>query len=85
MPAGTPVNRTWVVITRDGSYVIDWGDNLFQDVQSGDFIKVKESDISHHPSDEELDWLVHINRVHHYDSRTIYFYNLPERPQHTID
>ena len=56
-----------MVITRDGSYVIDWGDNLFQDVQSGDFIKVKESDISHHPSDEELDWLVHINRVHHYE------------------
>jgi len=85
MPAGTPVNRMWVVITRDGSYVIDWGDNLFQDVQSGEFITIKESDISHHPTDEELDWLVHINRVHHYDSRTVYFYNLPERPQHTIE
>jgi hypothetical protein len=84
MPSGTPVDRQWVVVTQNGDFVIDWGDQ-FQDVYTGDFVELKEGDISHHPSDKELDWLVHINRVASYDTKTIYFFNLPERPQKMID
>ncbi len=85
MVLGTPVDRQWLLVTTDGLTVIDWGDNVFQDVQSGEFIELKEVSISHHPSDQELDWLVHINRVSGFDKHTVYFYNLPERPHKMID
>lgn len=85
MPTGTAVNRQWIVISRDGTFVIDWGDGLFQDLIGGDFIKVSEADISHHPSESELAWLMHIDRVSYYDSKMVYIHNLPERPQKTIE
>jgi hypothetical protein len=85
MPTGTAVNRQWIVITREGSFVIDWGDGLFQDLISGEFVPIGEADISHHPTESELDWLMHIDRVSFYDSKTVYIHNLPERPQRTID
>ena len=82
---GTPINRQWILCLKDGSVVIDWGDGLFQDVRTGDFIKAKESDVSHHIRNEELDLLIHIGRVSAYTATTIWFPNLPERPQKTID
>ena len=82
---GTPVNRHWVLVLQDGSIVIDWGDGLFQDVRSGDFLEVLEKDISHHVLNEELDWLVKIGRVGSFTSGTVNFHSLPERPQHTIE
>ncbi len=85
MVLGTPVDRQWVLVTNEGAFVIDWGDNLYQDVQTGEFIEVKEGNISHHPTDQELDWLVHINRVSAYDKHMVYFFNLPERPLKMID
>lgn len=85
MASGTPVERQWVLVTQEGDFVIDWGNNTYQDIYSGEFIEIKEGEISHHPSDKELDWLKHINRVADYDSKVVYFYNLPERPQRMID
>jgi hypothetical protein len=85
MTKGTPVNRQWIVVLKDGSVVIDWGDGLFQDVRSGDFLHGAERDISHHIIDDELAWLVRIGRVQSFDTRTVHFFNLPERPQKTIE
>jgi hypothetical protein len=85
MSSGTPINRQWVIVLKDGNIVIDWGDGLFQDVRSGDFINVTEKEISHHVLNEELDILVHAGRVAAYTSLVIYFNSLPERPQRTID
>jgi hypothetical protein len=84
MPGGTPINRQWILALKDGSVVIDWGDGLFQDVRSGDFVQVKESDVSHHILNEELDWLMHIGRVSAYTAVTVWLPNLPERPQRTL-
>lgn len=85
MPQGTPVNRQWVQVTKDGEFVIDWGDGLFQDIRSGEFGSLNDADISHGIMDEELDWLKRIGRVDSYDSRMVYFFSLPERPQKLID
>jgi len=85
MTAGTPVNRQWIVALKDGTVVIDWGDGLFQDVRSGDFVSVDENDISHHLANEELDWLIRIGRVTSYTAQTVRFNSLPERPQSTIE
>lgn len=85
MSGGTPVNRQWVLALKDGDIAIDWGDGIFQDVRSGDFIHVVEKDISHHVLDEELDWLTRIGRVASYTRQTVRFNSLPERPQRTIE
>lgn len=85
MPSGTPVNRQWVIVLKDGTIAIDWGDGLFQDVRSGEFVHVVEKEISHHVLNEELDWLIKIGRVSSYNNLTVNFHSLPERPQRTID
>lgn len=85
MADGTPVNRQWVMVLQDGTIAIDWGDDIFQDVRSGDFIVVSESDISHHIMNDDLDWLIRIGRVKSYDTKLVWFSSLPERPQQTIE
>jgi hypothetical protein len=85
MSAGTPVNRHWVIVLKDGTIAIDWGDGLFQDVRSGEFVVVLEKEISHHILDEELDWLIRIGRVGSYTRLVVNFHSLPERPQRTIE
>ena len=85
MASGTPINRQWVIVLKDGNIAIDWGDGLFQDVRSGDFIQVSEKDFSHHIVNEELDLLVRIGRVTSYTAQTVYFPSLPERPTRTIE
>jgi hypothetical protein len=85
MAAGTPINRQWVLVLKDGNIVIDWGDGLFQDVRSGDFVTVSEKDFSHHVQNDDLDLLIRVGRVTSYTSLTVYFPSLPERPQRTIE
>jgi hypothetical protein len=85
MTGGTPVSRQWVIALKDGAIVIDWGDGLYQDVRSGEFVKVEEREISHHVLNEELDWLIKIGRVGSYNSLSVSFHSLPERPQKTIE
>ncbi len=85
MPAGTPVNRQWVVVLHDGSVVIDWGNNVFQDTLSGNFISCSEAQISHTIREAELDWLKRSGQVADFDDRLAYFLGLPERPIRTID
>jgi hypothetical protein len=85
MAGGTPINRQWILSLKNGMIVIDWGDGLFQDVRTGDFLSVLEAEISHHILNEELDWLIRIGRVSTYTTTTVWFPSLPERPQRTID
>ena len=85
MTEGTAINRDWVIVTHDGTVIVDWGDEKYMDILTGNFINIKENEISHHPSNEELDWLVHINRVVKYDSKSVWFTKLPERSLKTID
>lgn len=85
MSGGTPISRQWILVLKDGSIVIDWGDGLYQEVHSGDFISVLESQVSHHITNDDLELLIRIGRVSSYTTRTVVFPNLPERPQKTLD
>jgi len=82
---GVPVNRQWVLVAHSGAVVIDWGDDQFQDVHTGEFIRVTEDEISHHIQVDELEVLKRAGKVAEYDSKTVSFNNLPERRQKTID
>lgn len=85
MTRGTPINRQMVIVLKDGTIAIDWGDGLYQDIRSGDFIAVREADFSHHILNEELDWLIKIGRVISFDKDTVYCQSLPEIPRRTIE
>ncbi|HOS53742.1 MAG TPA: hypothetical protein PLW25_04300 [Anaerolineaceae bacterium] len=85
MATGTPINRQMVIVLKNGIIAIDWGDGLYQDIRTGDFIPVLETDYSHHILNEELDWLIKIGRVISYDKNTVQSQSLPERPQRTIE
>jgi hypothetical protein len=85
MPAGTPVHRHWVVMLTNGSIVIDWGDGLFQDVYSGEFLRLAEGQLSHPAQNEDLEMLKRAGRVDHYDSQQAWLINLPERPIRSMD
>lgn len=82
---GTPINRQWIVVLDDGSIVIDWGDDLYQDILTGDFVTIQGEDFSHHIHNQELDWLIKIGRVVSYDAFIVHINTLPERPLRTID
>jgi hypothetical protein len=85
MPGGTPVSRHWVVMLKDGNAAVDWGDNLFQDIMSGDFMHCDEEDISHDILDDELEILKRAGRVDSYDAQFVYLYSMPEPPRRTIE
>jgi hypothetical protein len=83
MAMGMPVGRQWVFILNNGDVVIDWGDNTFQDVYTGEFYTSKEKEFSRHLiQDSQLDHLKRIGIVVGYDNDTVYFSSLPELPKH---
>lgn len=85
MSSGTPVNRQWVIVLKNGTVCVDWGDALYQDVGTGEFIKVSDHDFSHNILDEELEWLVRISKVSAFNRQVVHFLSLPERPIKTIE
>lgn len=85
MPVGTPFNRQWVLILRDGSVVIDWGCGQFLDINNGDMRTCSENEISHHIQDAELDHLKSTGQVSFFNNHLVYFPGLPDRPLRTID
>ena len=85
MRNGVPFDRQWVYVLEDGRPVIDWGDDLLQDILSGDFINSSRGDDGHPIRDDELEILERAGRVERYDSRHVYIFSLPERPRPTIE
>jgi hypothetical protein len=85
MPAGTPINRQYVLVLEDGRVVLDWGDGLFQDIDSGEFFRPPGLLSGHPVQDDELDVLRRGSRVSYYDRQTVYFINLKDRPLPTIE
>ena len=85
MPSGVPFDRQWVYVLEDGRPVIDWGDDLLQDLLSGDFINTDRGDDGHPIQDDELEMLKRAGRIDRFDSRHVYIFALPERPRPTIE
>ncbi len=85
MRNGVPFDRQWVYVLEDGRPVIDWGDELLQDILSGDFINSSRGDDGHPIRDDELEMLQRAGRVERFDSRHVYIFSLPERPRPTIE
>jgi hypothetical protein len=85
MPSGVPIDRQWIYVLEDGRPIIDWGDEIVQDIFSGDFFTIKRSASSHPIRDDELDLLVRAGRVERYNARHVYIFSMPERPRQTLE
>jgi hypothetical protein len=85
MPEGFTLNRGWVLVLKDGRVVVDWGENVFQDLSSGQFIESVDLIGSHAIQDEELAWLKRTGQVLDYDGAQVYLGGLPERRRKPLD
>ena len=85
MPSGVPIDRQWIFVLDDGRPVVDWGDDLVQDLFSGDFLESNRKDAGHPIRDDELEMLKRAGRVERFDARHVYVFSLPERPRPTIE
>jgi hypothetical protein len=85
MKGGTPINRHLMVVLKDGTTAIDWGDEQFLDVLTSKFVHCTEKDISHPITNEELDQLKLTGLILHFDHNQVYFARLPERKIQTLD
>jgi len=85
MPNGTPFKREFVLVLEDGRVVLDWGDGLFQDLDTGDFLEGLKVLASHKIEDPQLELLIRAGRVERFNRHEVIFLNLPERSSKMID
>lgn len=85
MSGGVPVEKQNVYVMQDGTFVVDWGDGQAQDLMTGEFLRVSESDFSHVIYDPELEILIRRGRVVEYDSHQVYLAPLPEGGRAMLD
>lgn len=65
--------------------MLDWGDELLQDLDTGDFFHDQGGLISRKIESHELELLKRAGRVQRFDRHEVFFLNLPERPAKTIE
>jgi hypothetical protein len=85
MPIGKSFNRHLIYMLSNGTPVLEWSEDLAQDLFTGEFIQCSKADLSHVIRDDELDILVRAGRVERYNDREVYIYALPEPPRRTLD
>lgn len=85
MTGGTPIEKQYVYVLRDGSFVVDWGDGQVQDLMTGEFRPCVEADFGHIIYDRELDILVRRGRVVDYNSQKVFLAPLPEGGRRMLD
>jgi hypothetical protein len=85
METGTPIHRHWVLVLQDGLIVVDWGEGLFQDIYTGQFLRNLEGKISHTAQNDDLEMLRRSGLVDHFDTYQVWLLNLPDRPVRLID
>lgn len=85
MPTGVPINRQWIYVLKNGTFVVEWGEDLAQDLWSGDFLHPIRSEYSHPIRDDELELLKRAGRVESYDAQRVFVFSLPEPPRRTME
>ncbi|MHB8134694.1 MAG: hypothetical protein ACYDH1_10770 [Anaerolineaceae bacterium] len=75
---GTPVPRQFFVVTNNGQIVIDWGNQLYQDIFTGEAIVLPKDSIAFPVKESELLWLKHNGTISGYDKFQVFVFNLPD-------
>ncbi len=74
MPEGVPVSRQFFLVTQKGNFVVDWGNNIYQDVYSGNKIELDEGEFTYMVTENELMVLKQNSVICDYDQFTVYVY-----------
>ena len=85
MASGIPVDRHWILVLQNGTVLIDWGECLYQDVDTGEFQTLEKEPVAHSVSEEMLKTLKQRNIIADWDDRIAFFNYLPERPSIPIE
>lgn len=80
MPVALPISRQWVTVLNNGTIVIDWGNNQFQDLVTGEFLTAVDLSGSHAIQDDVCTWLEKTGCIQGFDRDQLYISNLPQRP-----
>lgn len=78
MNEGIPVQRHFVLISNLGQIVIDWGNQIFQDVFTGETLSLENDYVVNPLQNADLEVLKNSGVVLHFDHLYVYFSNLPE-------
>lgn len=81
MNTGKPVARQWLLMLKDGSAIIDWGDGQYQEISTGAFITLDDRQISHPAQDSDLEQLKRAGMIGGYDASNVFLLVLPEKPR----
>ena len=74
MPEGVPVSRQFFLVTQRGNFVVDWGNNIYQDVYSGEKLELEETDFTYMVTDNELVVLKQNGVIHDFNQYVVYVY-----------
>jgi|LDZU01.1.fsa_nt_gi hypothetical protein len=74
MPEGVPVSRQFFLVTQKGNFVVDWGNNIYQDVYSGEKVELEETDFTYMVKDDELMMLKQNKVICDFDQYTVFIY-----------
>lgn len=85
MPIGKSFGRHLIYVLNNGTPVLEWSEELAQDLFTGEFIHCTRNELTHAIRDDELEILVRAGRVEHFDEREVYIFALPEPPRRTLD
>jgi hypothetical protein len=85
MPEGVPVSRQFFLVTQKGNFVVDWGNNNYQDVYSGAKVELEENDFTYIVKDDELMMLKQNKVICDFDQYTVYIYPMKDIPASSIE
>ena len=78
MNEGIPIQRQFVLVSNQGNIVIDWGNQLYQDVFSGEYLCFKENQLLNPIQEPDLLWLKNAGIILGFNVQQVYFSNLPQ-------
>lgn len=77
MPEGTPIPRQFFLVTNNGQFVIDWGNQRYQDIFTGEAVVLQSETVAFPVKENELIWLKNNGTISFFDRFVVYIYNLP--------
>lgn len=80
MNDGFPIQRQFVLLSNTGAIVIDWGEQRYLDVFTGEAFVVKDDNLMAPVQEAELIYLKNAGIITSYDHQQVYFSNLPQQP-----
>ncbi|MDX9851704.1 MAG: hypothetical protein RBT01_14440 [Anaerolineaceae bacterium] len=78
MPDGVPVSRQFVLITQKGNCVVDWGNNVYQDIYTGEKIILADNEFTYSVKEIELMMLKQYGIINDFDQVTVYVYPMSD-------